>query len=185
MVGRGCYGRPWFLRQVIDYLRTGERLPDPPLARATTRSCCEHYEEMLTPLWHRGRPAHRAQASRLVLEGPARLGRVPRRGQPDRRRPRRQGAGARLLRAADRARDAAPDHAPRGEGRSRADSLPGSSGRSVAAEPDRAELEAAVLLAALPDRGARRSIAAARHRALRQPGRRAVLRRQRRRADRQ
>src|SRR5215475_891189 len=33
MVGRGAYGRPWFLKQVMHYLRTGERLPDPPLVR--------------------------------------------------------------------------------------------------------------------------------------------------------
>ena len=33
MVGRGCYGRPWFLRQVAHFLRTGTHLPDPPLAR--------------------------------------------------------------------------------------------------------------------------------------------------------
>ena len=32
MVGRGCYGRPWFLRQVIEWLRGRRRLPDPPLA---------------------------------------------------------------------------------------------------------------------------------------------------------
>src|ERR671922_1030261 len=31
MVGRGAYGRPWFLRQVIAFLRTGERLPNPSL----------------------------------------------------------------------------------------------------------------------------------------------------------
>src|SRR5579872_1359733 len=29
MVGRGAYGRPWFVRQVIHFLKTGERLPDP------------------------------------------------------------------------------------------------------------------------------------------------------------
>jgi tRNA-dihydrouridine synthase B len=33
MVGRGCYGRPWFPRQVAHYLRTGSHLPDPTLAR--------------------------------------------------------------------------------------------------------------------------------------------------------
>jgi tRNA-dihydrouridine synthase B len=33
MVGRGCYGRPWFPRQVAHHLRTGTHLPDPPLAR--------------------------------------------------------------------------------------------------------------------------------------------------------
>jgi tRNA-dihydrouridine synthase B len=31
MIGRGAYGRPWFLRQVIEFLATGRRLPDPPL----------------------------------------------------------------------------------------------------------------------------------------------------------
>lgn len=47
MIGRGAYGRPWFLRQVIHYLRTGERLPDPPLSEqyATVRA---HYDEMLS-----------------------------------------------------------------------------------------------------------------------------------------
>ncbi len=33
MIGRGCYGRPWFLAQVAHFLRTGERLPEPSLAR--------------------------------------------------------------------------------------------------------------------------------------------------------
>ena len=33
MIGRGCYGRPWFLAQVAHFLRTGARLPEPPLAR--------------------------------------------------------------------------------------------------------------------------------------------------------
>lgn len=33
MIGRGCYGRPWFLAQVAHFLRTGSRLPEPPLAR--------------------------------------------------------------------------------------------------------------------------------------------------------
>src|SRR3990172_2214591 len=32
MIGRGCYGRPWFLRQVMHVLRGGEGPPDPPLA---------------------------------------------------------------------------------------------------------------------------------------------------------
>jgi len=46
MVGRGAYGRPWFLNQAIHYLRTGEKLPDPPLAEqyATVRT---HFEAML------------------------------------------------------------------------------------------------------------------------------------------
>jgi len=46
MIGRGAYGRPWFLNQTIHYLRTGERLPDPPLAEryAAVRA---HFEAML------------------------------------------------------------------------------------------------------------------------------------------
>ena len=32
MIGRGCYGRPWFIRQVIEWLRARRRMPDPPLA---------------------------------------------------------------------------------------------------------------------------------------------------------
>ncbi len=31
MIGRGAYGRPWFLHQVARFLATGERLADPPL----------------------------------------------------------------------------------------------------------------------------------------------------------
>lgn len=31
MVGRGCYGRPWFPAQVAAFLRDAERVPDPPL----------------------------------------------------------------------------------------------------------------------------------------------------------
>jgi len=33
MIGRGCYGRPWFIAQVVHFLRTGNRLPEPPLAQ--------------------------------------------------------------------------------------------------------------------------------------------------------
>jgi tRNA-dihydrouridine synthase B len=46
MIGRGAYGRPWFLNQAIHYLRTGERLPDPTLAEqyAAVRT---HFETML------------------------------------------------------------------------------------------------------------------------------------------
>ena len=31
MIGRGAYGKPWLLGQVMHWLRTGERLPDPSL----------------------------------------------------------------------------------------------------------------------------------------------------------
>jgi nifR3 family TIM-barrel protein len=33
MIGRGCYGRPWFIAQVVHFLRTGQRLADPPLVQ--------------------------------------------------------------------------------------------------------------------------------------------------------
>ncbi|MBO0710562.1 MAG: tRNA dihydrouridine synthase DusB [Acetobacteraceae bacterium] len=33
MIGRGCYGRPWFPAQVAEFLRTGCHVPEPPLAR--------------------------------------------------------------------------------------------------------------------------------------------------------
>jgi tRNA-dihydrouridine synthase B len=46
MIGRGAYGRPWFLNQAIHYLRTGEKLPDPSFAQqyAMVRG---HFEAML------------------------------------------------------------------------------------------------------------------------------------------
>jgi tRNA-dihydrouridine synthase len=33
MIGRGCYGRPWFLAQVAHFLRTGQILPEPTLTK--------------------------------------------------------------------------------------------------------------------------------------------------------
>jgi tRNA-dihydrouridine synthase B len=47
MIGRGCYGRPWFIGQVIAWLRHRRRRPDPPLA-AQYRIVCGHYDEMLS-----------------------------------------------------------------------------------------------------------------------------------------
>jgi len=47
MVGRGAYGRPWFVSQVIHFLKTGQRLSDPPLARQA-EIVLGHYEDMLT-----------------------------------------------------------------------------------------------------------------------------------------
>jgi tRNA-dihydrouridine synthase B len=46
MIGRGCYGRPWFPAQVAHALRTGNRLPDPPLAQQK-QIMLEHYHAML------------------------------------------------------------------------------------------------------------------------------------------
>jgi tRNA-dihydrouridine synthase B len=51
MIGRGAYGRPWFPSQVIHYLRTGARQPDPPLARQL-EIVLEHYDAVLS---HYGR----------------------------------------------------------------------------------------------------------------------------------
>lgn len=46
MIGRGCYGRPWFLRQVMHYLRAGTQLPDPSLTEQLD-TLLGHYEDML------------------------------------------------------------------------------------------------------------------------------------------
>ena len=46
MIGRGCYGRPWFLSQVMTYLATGERPADPPLG-VQLETLTHHYEAML------------------------------------------------------------------------------------------------------------------------------------------
>jgi nifR3 family TIM-barrel protein len=47
MIGRGCYGRPWLPAQVAHFLRTGERLPEPPLAEQK-RILLAHYDAMLS-----------------------------------------------------------------------------------------------------------------------------------------
>ncbi|MGA8550071.1 MAG: tRNA dihydrouridine synthase DusB [Stellaceae bacterium] len=46
MIGRGAYGRPWFVNQVIAWLQNRRHIPDPPLA-AQRDIVLEHYEEML------------------------------------------------------------------------------------------------------------------------------------------
>ncbi|WP_294212021.1 tRNA dihydrouridine synthase DusB [uncultured Sphingomonas sp.] len=46
MIGRGAYGRPWTLGQVMHYFATGERLPDPSLDEQY-RVIVEHYDAML------------------------------------------------------------------------------------------------------------------------------------------
>lgn len=47
MIGRGSYGRPWFPSQVMHYLATGERLPDPPLLDQMD-TLLEHFDSMLS-----------------------------------------------------------------------------------------------------------------------------------------
>ena len=51
MIGRGCYGRPWFPAQVAHFLRTGRRLPEPPLSDEK-QILSEHYHMILTILAH-------------------------------------------------------------------------------------------------------------------------------------
>jgi tRNA-dihydrouridine synthase B len=46
MVGRACYGRPWFLAQVAAYLQDRRVLPDPDLA-SQLAILLEHYDAML------------------------------------------------------------------------------------------------------------------------------------------
>lgn len=46
MIGRGAYGRPWFINQANHYLKTGEKLPDPDLEKKLEITL-NHYDEML------------------------------------------------------------------------------------------------------------------------------------------
>lgn len=46
MVGRGCYGRPWFPAQLVQSLRTGQDVPDPDLA-IEKEIALKHYQMML------------------------------------------------------------------------------------------------------------------------------------------
>ena len=47
MIGRGSYGRPWFIRQVMDYLKTGTIPPAPTLSEQL-EIVKEHLDSMLT-----------------------------------------------------------------------------------------------------------------------------------------
>lgn len=46
MIGRGAYGKPWLLAQVMHWLRTGQGLADPTLAQQLDL-ILEHYQAML------------------------------------------------------------------------------------------------------------------------------------------
>jgi len=46
MIGRGCYGRPWFPAQAAEFLTTGRRVADPSLAEQK-RILLTHYRAML------------------------------------------------------------------------------------------------------------------------------------------
>ncbi|NQV44513.1 MAG: tRNA dihydrouridine synthase DusB [Rhodospirillales bacterium] len=47
LIGRGCYGRPWFPNQVDHFLKTGESLADPDL-QTQRDTVMAHYEDMLS-----------------------------------------------------------------------------------------------------------------------------------------
>lgn len=46
MIGRGAYGRPWFVADVMHYLKTGERRRPPPFAKQLA-TILSHYQAML------------------------------------------------------------------------------------------------------------------------------------------
>lgn len=54
MIGRGAQGRPWFIAQAMEYLRSGRRLPDPSITQRRT-IVLTHYQAMLSHYGvHRG-----------------------------------------------------------------------------------------------------------------------------------
>ncbi len=46
MIGRGAYGRPWFLNQVTTFLQTGERVAD-PTPKEQYATICQHYKDAI------------------------------------------------------------------------------------------------------------------------------------------
>ncbi len=46
MIGRGIYGKPWFINQVIHFLKTGEKLAD-PANDLKLQAILEHYDHMI------------------------------------------------------------------------------------------------------------------------------------------
>ena len=46
MIGRGAYGRPWFINQVMHYFSTGEKLSEPSMA-IKLANIIEHYDHMI------------------------------------------------------------------------------------------------------------------------------------------
>ena len=65
MIGRGCYGRPWFV-EPGHRLAAGTAGACPiRRSRRSSRSCCGHYDDMLEPLRDRGR----RRASRASIIG--------------------------------------------------------------------------------------------------------------------
>lgn len=46
MIGRGAYGKPWFINQAAHFLKTGEKLPDPTIEQQY-EIVMEHYDMMM------------------------------------------------------------------------------------------------------------------------------------------
>ncbi len=46
MIGRGAYGKPWFINQVMHFFATGEKLPDPSIEEKLN-AIIEHYDHMI------------------------------------------------------------------------------------------------------------------------------------------
>ena len=46
MIGRGAYGKPWVIKQAIDYLKYGKESEEPPL-EAKMQTVIEHYKAMM------------------------------------------------------------------------------------------------------------------------------------------
>ncbi len=46
MIGRGIYGRPWFINQVMHFFSSGEILPDPNM-EVKLKTLLEHYDHMI------------------------------------------------------------------------------------------------------------------------------------------
>lgn len=46
MIGRGIYGKPWFINQVMHFIKTGEKLED-PTNEIKLEAILEHYDHMI------------------------------------------------------------------------------------------------------------------------------------------
>ena len=71
MIGRGAYGRPWLLAQAMSALGGRRARPDPSLDEQLA-TMLEQYDDMLSLYGRAHRRQSRAQAHRLVHQGPAR-----------------------------------------------------------------------------------------------------------------
>ena len=91
MIGRAAQGRPWIFREIRHFLDHGTHLPPPTVAEAHA-AIARASRRPLRVLRRSGGRAHRAQASRLVHEGPRRRRRFPPRDE-------RGGDGGRAARA--------------------------------------------------------------------------------------